>query len=284
MTTMETDKDMSIADVATLYPIDAWIPASDVKALPSSVYWNDKSNENGKVFDVSDGNFSKLSSSRKLAALRQQLDELLSAGKLQLRGRGLSLAAGVCWLEAGILRDNPAIEVLTCVEFSRHRIEGLAPRILAHEGIDPTRVNLCFGSFYDIKLPDSSVDFVLLSQAFHHAHEPERLLREISRVLTPEGVVLIIGEHWFSKLQIADRVLRHFAKYLTNHKEYRLHNPFFPDWRTCFPVSNEKGDHHYTVAMYRAIFRNHSFAAQRIVNPAFGTQGYLLRRSQKVIC
>jgi len=44
-------------------------------------------------------------------------------------------------------------------------------------------------------LENNSVDFIFLCQAFHHADDPEKLIYEIRRVLKPDGIVIIIGEH-----------------------------------------------------------------------------------------
>ena len=40
----------------------------------------------------------------------------------------------------------------------------------------------------NIELPDSTIDRVVCLDAFHHAHNPERVLEEMSRVLTPHGI------------------------------------------------------------------------------------------------
>ena len=40
----------------------------------------------------------------------------------------------------------------------------------------------------NIELPDSTIDRVVCLDAFHHAHNPERVLEEMSRVLTPNGI------------------------------------------------------------------------------------------------
>jgi ubiquinone/menaquinone biosynthesis C-methylase UbiE len=46
--------------------------------------------------------------------------------------------------------------------------------------VPPEKIVLARGTFYDLHLPDGSVDFVLLSQAFHHADRPGELLRKFA--------------------------------------------------------------------------------------------------------
>ena len=47
------------------------------------------------------------------------------------------------------------------------------------------------GSAEDIPVEDQSVGLVFMSQVFHHLREPERALREVHRVLTPGGYLII---------------------------------------------------------------------------------------------
>jgi len=86
------------------------------------------------------------------------------------------------------------IKEMQFLEFSYHRIAKIAPLLLEHYKIPEDKVKLIFGSFYEIKCPDETMDFVLLSQALHHAAEVERLLAEIHRVLKKNGVAIVIGE------------------------------------------------------------------------------------------
>lgn len=52
---------------------------------------------------------------------------------------------------------------------------------------NPQKIGRYLGSFYSLKFPDNSIDVVLLAQAFHHAHHPLRLLKEMDRVLRVGG-------------------------------------------------------------------------------------------------
>jgi ArsR family transcriptional regulator len=67
------------------------------------------------------------------------------------------------------------------------------------------------GDLERLPIPDASVDVALLSQALHHAANPERALAEAVRILRPGGRVLILdlrehGESWV-KVKLGDRWL-----------------------------------------------------------------------------
>lgn len=46
---------------------------------------------------------------------------------------------------------------------------------------------------YNLPLPDSSVDYIILAHALEHAHRPDKLLREMWRVLSPSGRIAVIA-------------------------------------------------------------------------------------------
>ncbi|MFM7297011.1 MAG: class I SAM-dependent methyltransferase, partial [Planctomycetota bacterium] len=48
------------------------------------------------------------------------------------------------------------------------------------------------GELEDLPLPDSSHDVVVMSQALHHAADPEKALAEAARVLVPGGSLLVL--------------------------------------------------------------------------------------------
>jgi len=257
----------------------SWLDSDSIDSLPTAQYWNDESVEKGKVFDISSGDFDRLKTAIDRKGIVPQVEKLcdgLPDGGL--KGRGISLGAGVCWLEAEILKKYPSVTELICVEFSRHRIFALAPQLLAHEEIDPHRVALCLGSFYDLKVEDRSLDFVILCQAFHHAAEPNKLLAEILRVLRPEGAVLIVGEHYFGRMTIFTRLVKHTVKWVINYNGYRANSSFLPEYKHLFPADPVKGDVHYSKNEYAEIFGGLGFEWIHMKDAASGQQGFCLRR------
>jgi ubiquinone/menaquinone biosynthesis C-methylase UbiE len=54
-------------------------------------------------------------------------------------------------------------------------------------------------------LPDNSLDVVLLYDIFHHLSDPDRILKELHRVLKPDGV-LSFSDHHMKENEIVSRV------------------------------------------------------------------------------
>lgn len=258
------------------YSIINWAAQEVLGQQPTLDYWNDRSKESKKAFDIADGDIDKLCDYMKNRGFGKHLEKMLSEYAIALNGEWLSLASGVCFIEARLLRQNKNIEKIVCVELSRHRISELAPIILKHYGIEPWRVDLCFGSFYNVKTKENTFDVVLLCQAFHHAFEPFRLLKEIKRVLKHNGKVIIIGERFFSCRQVLSRTAKYIVKYILNYKNFRSNRIFFPSWRAIFPIDERKGDHHYSKKMYSQIFKKAGFSYKHSVLKSHRIQGFVL--------
>jgi ArsR family transcriptional regulator len=67
------------------------------------------------------------------------------------------------------------------------------------------------GELERLPLRDATVDVALLSQALHHARDPQRALSEAARIVVPGGRILILelrehGERWVRD-QLGDRWL-----------------------------------------------------------------------------
>ena len=240
------------------YPVERWLSGDQVADLRYADYWNDEHREHGKEWDVAAGDFARMEQYVEHTGLAADLDAcveaLATAAGRGLRGVGVDLAAGTLWAAPRLLATN-AVERLYCVEFSEHRLLKLGPVVLEHYGVSHDRVVLAFGSFYELGLADGSVDFAFMSQALHHADEPGRLLAEVARVLKPDGVVLVIGEHVPSARAQLGRLLR-----------------------GGFGTDELAGDHFYTRRQYRAMFRSAGFEHARIKRAASDYQAFALWR------
>jgi len=76
------------------------------------------------------------------------------------------------------------------------------------------------GELERLPIDDDAVDVVMLSQALHHAHDPERALKEAVRIVAPGGRVLILDlrahdEEWV-RAKLGDRRLGFADDELTN--------------------------------------------------------------------
>lgn len=268
--------------------IENWIDDSSLASITYAGYWNDEGIEQSKeAFWVVDGDFRPMDdylARSQLVADIEHCVELLRTRGLGLRGIGLDLAAGPLWAVPILFRLGE-IEHLTCVEISKHRLLRIGPLVLDHYGAPKDRVTLAYGSFYDLRVPKDSADFALLNQAFHHAAEPMRLLAEMRRVLRPDGVVLMVGEHRrTSKLR---QDLTHSARYIagslpaTIQKAMRGRCVARPPTLVArgpdiFPPDELLGDHYYLDRDYRRMFRAAGFKAWKADRPKSPCCSYVL--------
>ena len=267
--------------------IEEWIDDASRTAVEYADYWNDAEAERDKIWDVTDGGFDEVEKYLQEVGLEPDLRRclhLLAEDGRPIRGRGIDVAAGTLWA-VPILLEQPGVDHVCCLEYSRHRLLELGPRMLTHYGVGPDRVTLALGSFYDLHLPDASLDFAFLSQALHHADEPAGLLHELSRVLVSGGSVIIVGEHCITP--------RHYARYavragagilpagLRRHVpggDVTVRRTLRPRGADLEPPDPLLGDHVYTGAEYRRLFSDAGFESIRVRESGAGYQSFILRR------
>lgn len=271
--------------LASPWEVEHWLSDEQATAVEYSEYWNDEQAERDKPFHVVDNDFSKLERYLAEVGLPADLRSCLETLPAPLAGRGIDVAAGTLWAVPMLLDAGP-VQRLYCLEYSKHRLLTLGPRALDHYGVDPGRVVLAYGSFYELKLEPGSLDFAFLSQAFHHADRPAALLAELRRVLRPNGVVIIVGEHilrprdyalyaaragasWALPARLQRRVLGH---------ELDVHVSLRPSASDVMPTDRTLGDHGYSQADYRTLFSQAGFAMRRVRRSRSHYQSFVLER------
>lgn len=263
--------------------IEHWIALDAVDDVEYSEYWNDEAVERGKEWYVLDGDFTQMERHLYEVGLVEDLRACLREAET-VRGRpiggvGLDLAAGTLWAARYLLAAGP-VERLYCVEYSHHRLLRIGPAVLEHYGTAPDGVVLALGSFYDLRLADASVDFAFMSQALHHADEPERLLAELARVLRPDGVVIVIGEHVVTPQMQAMQALRLVASRLPAAAQRRLFGRELEITAGGLAPEPDRvaGDHFYTRRQYRRMFLNRGFRHRPVRRRGAQFQGFVLWR------
>ena len=268
------------------YRIEHWLSEKEIRATAYSDYWNNEQIENLKPWDVLEHGFSALTRHLEETGLRRQLEDCLDSAtrhRRPLRGIGADLGCGVFWTAPLLLQQG--IDKVYGVEYSKHRLLKIGPRVLDHYAIPPDKVVLCLGSFYDLQLSDQQLDFVVLAEAFHHADDPERLLREIRRVLKADGVVLILGEHIMAPETLL--YARHIAKSVASRViplplQHRLlgrtisTESFLPSLREILKPDVVMGDHYYLPREYREMFSSYGFQYERIKTQGCPFQAFVL--------
>lgn len=257
------------------YNIENWISREDISKLKYFEYWNDKNEETSKEWNILDGNFEKMENYLKKVGLTSDLKNCIALLKnkynLRLKGIGLDLAAGNLWSVPQLL-SSELVDKMYCLEYSKHRLTEIGPVVLEHYNIPKDKVVLVYGSFYELKLSDNSVDFILLAQAFHHADKPKDLLTEIDRVLKPGGVVIIIGEHTVAVLKayFKNTVKYFLCKCMPAGMQEKIFGKTFHAKKLLvkpsdlFPPNPRLGDHYYTLRQYNEMFSSFSFRVEHI--------------------
>jgi len=269
------------------YTLEYWLEDEILNGLEYSEYWNDELIEASKPWNILDGNFEKLEKHIGALGLVADLVQCRRALSrdfgIELRGSGIDLAAGSCWAAPHLLGRTGG-EKLYCLECSKHRLVEIAPKVLAHYGVPPEKVVLVRGSFYDLRLPDQSLDFVFMSQAFHHADDPLRLLREVHRALKPQGCVIIIGEH---VVRLPEKYLKNAVRFVISHScpsalQQKLFGRRLTVERLCPPLHQllrpdpATGDHYYTDREYRRLLAAGGFQMRRIKRRRSRLQSFVL--------
>lgn len=230
-----------------LAPVEQWIPNDVLAGIYSSDYWNDIEEEKRKEWWIADGDYTRCMDYLKRSGLLDEwavvekyLYELPGTAKLKVA----DLAAGIGWTSALFSRLDRVSEV-HATEISRHRLNELFPHSVNMFNGNPEKIKRYIGSFYTLGFESASMDIVFMSQAFHHADEPLKLLTEIDRVTRRGGAVIFLGENYISmyyQIRSIVKVIIKQGRYCTNFHEN-------------FPADDITGDHYYRLEDYYMFFR-----------------------------
>ena len=249
--------------------IQTWLTDQSHEEIQGKDYWNNEDKEKKKVWYIVDGNTEKLLNylEKKTTYLKEYQSVINYAEMMGLRieGIGVDIAAGTCWVSS-LLSRIEKVETIYAVEISKHRLLKLAPAIFELFGANIQKIVRVVGDFYNIKLPDKSVNFCFMSQAFPHADNPDRLLSEVGRVLKPSGFICITGETPILFYDIFNRYFKNIIKIVIPFYKFKTKPVYklFPSFKDLFPVDKEKGyKHNYRTKDYFRIFEQNGFRLYR---------------------
>jgi ubiquinone/menaquinone biosynthesis C-methylase UbiE len=128
------------------------------------------------------------------------------------------LAAGLSGRDVADLGAGEGALTLLIARFARTvTAVDHSPRMLrlieeAAEGLKlDSRIRIVQGDLEALPLPDASVDAAFLSQALHHAAQPDAAVREAARILKPGGTLVLLDlvrhSHEWVREQFADQWL-----------------------------------------------------------------------------
>lgn len=208
-----------------------------------------------------------------------------------IKGNGAELASGIQWLTAYLIkRFGVQIDKFYSIDYSEKNIFNLGQRLLEYYKICKNKLILCLGSFYEIKLPNENLDFIIMSQAFHHADNPDKLLQEVHRVLKKDGFLIMIGELFISKTRYFKCYLNYVISLIVSSKyfPYLLVNRFSIFKRLklkkligsfqeiYFPPDPVLGDHYYLKSQYEKFFSRNGFNFYRITSKKSNHLAYII--------
>ncbi len=230
-----------------------WIDINDLNSIYTSEYWNDIEAEKKKEWWVTDVEKEKITGYLYKSGLLEEFN--IAVGKVEekkaLKGNILDVAAGVCWTSA-MLSKKESVTNIDALDFSYHRLNDIAPNVFKVLGARDEKTNRIFGTFYDIKKDAGTYDLIFMSQAFHHAEAPLKLLFECDRVLKPGGLIVLIGEHQVGVAAYWKRVLKSFLT--TGKLNFNFYELFKPD--------DILGDHYYRMQDYYFMFGSLGYIVQ----------------------
>lgn len=112
---------------------------------------------------------------------------------ITIEGRVLELGAGSCWFSSELSKFKE-IETIYAVDFSKTLLARIAPRIMEKLGANEGKIKRIAADFNKLPFKNCSFDSVVVDAALHHAVDLKKLLVEIKRVLTDNGIFLAIRE------------------------------------------------------------------------------------------
>ena len=230
-----------------------WINEEELKKINFSEYWNNIQIEKTKDWYIENGNYKKCLEYINNSLMDEyHISEKFITNFSKERNRSdlrvADLASGIGWT-SNLISKLDCVKEVHSVEISKHRIGKLFEEcILMLQGKEE-KLFRYLGSFYDLKFEEKSMDILYLSQAFHHADAPIKLLIECDRVLKDDGRIILVGEHFISIKKI-------IIKFIYNLIKKKISFNFFE----LFPPDPILGDHYYRVSDYEFLFKSFGFS------------------------
>jgi SAM-dependent methyltransferase len=251
--------------------ITRWLSTEEINGIFSSAFWNDVEIEKLKEWWIDDQNPARSTGYLETSGLLEEYhlaERLIVAGYERARLELLDLAAGVGWTSS-LLSKLQCVGNVHAVEISEHRLGELFEKWSKLLNAESHKIKRYLGSFYDLRFPNASMDVVFMSQAFHHAHSPLRLLLECDRVLKKGGRIILVGEHHIAPLMIMRRILANLIK----------RRRFSTNFYELFPPDVVGGDHYYRIADYYFLFGSLGYSLQHYPVKNSGNLVFLAKKN-----
>jgi SAM-dependent methyltransferase len=171
--------------------------------------------------------------------------------------RVLDLGCGSGWL-TGMLTRNERVASVIAWDLSPALLGSVLPPTVALTGGDLSKVKPVCGHFTPLLLDDDSIDVAVMGSAFHHATDPDALLRELVRVVDPAGTIALLNEVPWARstlvLRIGSIVAPAVVNGLWNRLTIKKGGHVAADH---FLYDQVLGDCALTLAQWNRLFRDH---------------------------
>ena len=107
--------------------------------------------------------------------------------------RVLDLGAGTGWLSA-FLSSFPNVEQIDTLDSDRNNLEVMLPQIIERMEGDTSKIHPILGLFSPLLVPDQQYGLIVASSSIHHAPDLFDIMRELRRVIKPDGTIILLNE------------------------------------------------------------------------------------------
>ena len=108
--------------------------------------------------------------------------------------RVLDLGAGTGWLSA-FLSTFPNVEQIDTLDSDRNNLEVMLPQIIERMGGNASKIRPVLGLFSPLLVPDQQYGLIVASSSIHHAPNLFDIMRELRRVIKPDGTIILLNEN-----------------------------------------------------------------------------------------
>lgn len=205
--------------------------------------------------------------------------EVLRRNNISLNGKVLDLGIGH-GLSIKPWRDlMPNSSHYIGLELNNAYIKSVIPKVIDQfypQKNDQKNITIMEGSFNEIPLPDSSIDYIVEENAFHHSNDLNATLKECVRVIKPGGKMILIDR--FHKSSTSQKSI----DYLLD-----LRNPI-SFWKlqglekAKSLTRREMGEHEIRVSEWKQSFMDATTASKKISNILFQSYRIISQRLYQI--
>lgn len=196
------------------------------------------------------------------AVINQVTKKMFESGIFpNINGVGLELGCGSALFSISVIEQDQdsKIDSIIAIEAAKEYVETIINRAV-NKYLENNREKIipALGTFEQLNLDDSSLDFILQFEALHHAQDPQIPPIEAFRILKPGGYFISIDRSW------PDGTSKNVREELLNHvyETSWLANKGFP---TDKPFSRrDNGEHEYTDSEWISFFESAGFSLEKL--------------------